>query len=453
VYLVRFGEISLKTKPVRKRATRLLIDNIRAMAQKNDVPVNITSRWDRIYVEPLIDTLENHEKVVDILKHVFGIVSFSKVKVKQFKSLEELGPWIAKLFKEKVKGKTYGVRVRRTGKHGFTSKSAEKFFGDYLWDYAEGVDLTNPDIWVKIEIKDDKAYAILETWNGPGGLPVGMEGKAISLFSGGIDSPVATWMILKRGVKLDFIYFDLGQLNLVLKVFREFCDKWCSYDPKFYVIKFPKIIQKILDTESKYRQVLLKIVMYKIVEEFPYDAFVTGESLAQASSQTLKNLYVINSYTEKLALRPLLGFDKNQTISLAREIGTYNTSSKVPEVCNLATGKVVTAAKKRLIQKLVDELIPLDYEVEIITYSDLIKKYEKHKTKKYDEVIEVTGDNFDELLELVPDENKYPKTKSYLFICRSGMKAGMVAEKWSLLGYDVDSMSIDDWNDLRPQRN
>ncbi len=418
VYLIRFGEIALKSNPVRKRALKQLVSNIQRALAKSDVSAKVWATWDRVYVDG--ENLEN------ILSKIFGIVSFSRIVQFNFKNKKELLDWGENLFKEKVRGKRYGVRVRRSGQHSFSSKELEKELGSRLWKYGNGVDLTNPEIWIRLEVKGNTASAIYETYPGPGGIPTGTNGRAIALFSGGIDSPVAAWLAMKRGVRVDFAYIDLGDVQLVYDVFDSFAKDWCTYTPKFFLIRVDKILNRLIRLESKYRQVLLKIIMYRAVEKLNYPALITGEALGQASSQTLQNLSVINSFAETLVIRPLIGLDKQETIEIAKKIGTYELSIRVPELCNLATGRVVTATKKHIIQEQLSLLGKMEFEISRIkSKSDLrITSAVEQGEKMFDKIIHVNEENFDDWFARLYEMDN---SKSYLFICKTGLMARILA--------------------------
>ncbi len=425
MYLIRFGEIALKSTSVRKKALRQLVANIQRALSKKGLTARVWATWDRVYVDG--------ENLESILSKIFGVVSFSRIVQFRFENMKQLLDWGENLFKEKVKGKRYGVRVRRSGQHDFSSKELERELGSRLWKYGNGVDLTNPEVWVKLEIKGNIASAIYETYQGPGGIPTGTNGRAIALFSGGIDSPVAAWLAMKRGVRVDFAYVDLGDVQIVYDVFNSFAKNWCTYTPRFYIIRIDKTLNRLVRLESKYRQVLLKIVMYRVAEKLNYPAIITGEALGQASSQTLQNLSVINSFTNSLVIRPLIGMDKQETVEIAKRIGTYELSIRVPELCNIATGRVVTATKKHIIQEQLDLLGAVEFEISRVkARSDLLAlQISAQAGSEFDEIIRVDEENFDDWFAKLFEMDK---SKSYLFVCKTGLMARILASELEKMG-------------------
>ncbi len=425
VYLIRFGEIALKSTVVRRRAIRQLVTNIQRALSMRGISARVWATWDRVYVEG--------ENLESVLSKIFGIVSFSRIVQLKFETKQQLLDWGEELFKQKVKGKRYGVRVRRSGQHDFTSKELEKELGSRLWKYGNGVDLTHPEIWVKLEVKGNVASAIYETYRGPGGIPIGTNGRAIALFSGGIDSPVAAWLAMKRGVRVDFAYVDLGDVRLVYDVFESFAKNWCTYTPRFYLIRLDKTLNRLVQLESKYRQVLLKIIMYKVAEKLNYPALITGEALGQASSQTLQNLSVINSFANSLVIRPLIGLDKQETVEIAKKIGTYDLSIRVPELCNLATGRVVTATKRHIIEEQLELLGEIEFEVSRIKSKTDLKFPPANGIvrKEFDEIIQVDEKNFDEWFAKLFEMDA---SKSYLFVCKTGLMARILASVLEKVG-------------------
>jgi len=171
---------------------------------------------------------------------------------------------------------------------------------------------------VHVEVRDDRAFFYTEAVAGPGGLPLGAEGRALALVSGGFDSAVAAWRMMKRGLALDYAFFNLGGSQHQRDVLR---------------------VAKLL-----LKRLMLK-ASEQIAQELGVRALVTGEALGQVSSQTLQNLVVITEATELLVLRPLLGLDKEEIVAQARAIGTYEISASVQEYCALVPRKPATRAK------------------------------------------------------------------------------------------------------------
>jgi thiamine biosynthesis protein ThiI len=226
--------------------------------------------------------------------------------------------------------------------------------GEALRAHAAGVDLRTPDVEIPIEIVDDVAHLLLGTVSGPGGLPIGVGGRALVLFSGGFDSPVATWMTMRRGMSVDLVVCDLGgcgQVESALGVARDLVTRWApGVEPQAYVVDLAPVVSALrARVDPGVRQVVLKRAMYRaatlLAQRLGAEAFVTGEALGQVSTQTLRNLTVAEDAAGMPVLRPLIGMDKEEIISRARVIGTHDASARVQEHCNIATGRVETAAR------------------------------------------------------------------------------------------------------------
>lgn len=349
LYLVRIsGEVILKASKTRIRFEKRLVKNIIDMCRKHGIfNLKIKKSEARIFIE-------GPEKLESILCKVFGIYSYSPVVKVDFSDLEDLSNKAKDYFKNKIVGKKFAVRVKRAGKHDFTSIDAARKIGSKLYKYSNGVDLKNPEVEVFVEIRNNHAFFFDKIIKGSGGLPIGVNGRAVSLFSGGFDSPVASWFVWKRGVELDFVYCYLGGLDAkyrTVKVLKTLVDNWCSgYTPKLHIVDFRPIVSDIIkNVKKELRQVILRRAMYRVAEiiarEVKASAIVTGESLGQVSSQTLWNIAVAEEIVRIPILRPLIGLDKEEIINLARKIGTYELSSKIREYCAIARGKVATRAK------------------------------------------------------------------------------------------------------------
>ncbi len=323
--------------------------------------------------------LEAPPKALNALGRVFGISKACIASELEFKGLKDLAEGVAEEVKDLVRGRRFAVRVKRSGKHDFTSIDIAREVGALLKPYSAGVDLSNPEVEVRVEVRGCKAYVIRECVEGPGGLPAGTEGRALTLFSGGFDSPVAAWFAAKRGVEVHFLHFILTSPRSVEEAFavaRELTVKWLhGYSPLFIIADFRKVTEEVAGKVVRsYRQVVLRALMYVaaalIAERMGFDALVTGESIGQASSQTLRNLAVIEEVAFKdlrkpLIIRPLAGMDKEEIIEWSRRIGTHDLSARVREYCAIAPSLVVTRAKPgeleaelgRVSRKLIDECV------------------------------------------------------------------------------------------------
>ena len=260
-------------------------------------------------------------------------------------------------FADAVRGRHFAVRARRVGRREGATASAsevERQLGAALLPHAAGVDLEDPDVTVRLELTEHATSFFTERARGPGGLPLGVEGRAVVLLSGGFDSAVAAWQIQKRGVECDFVFCNLGgvsHLREVLRVAVQLASRW-SYGtrPRLYTIDFEPVAAALrAHTQARYWQILLKRQMLRaaeaVAEEIGAAAIVTGDSVGQVSSQTLPNLAVVSRATPLAVLRPVVGFDKSEIMDLARAIGTYKLSKVVGEYCALVPSKPATQAR------------------------------------------------------------------------------------------------------------
>ncbi|OGF57350.1 MAG: tRNA 4-thiouridine(8) synthase ThiI [Candidatus Fraserbacteria bacterium RBG_16_55_9] len=352
--LIRFsGEISTKARQTRVHFTRRLTQNIKdALAGRS---FKLQREWDRLYVET------SSPEAAEALQRVFGIQSLSIVERRPGGHLGDVVQAGDELFRSRVKGKRFAVRARRAGDHGndsFNSQDIARALGAALLPHALKVDLDNPEVTVYVEVRAGQAYFFTEQLPGPGGLPLGVEGRAVALVSGGFDSAVAAWFILKRGVALDYVFCNLGgaaHQQGVLRVLKILSDNWSYGDrPQLHSIDFQPLVKEMqAKTQSRYWQVLLKRLMYHAAEQVARErhslGIVTGEAIGQVSSQTLQNLYVISQTAKLPVLRPLVGFNKEEIIAHTRRIGTYEISAAVDEYCAIVPRHPATRAPLEIV--------------------------------------------------------------------------------------------------------
>ena len=342
------GEIGTKSAPTRRRFLRTLASNARAALRREGIRGAIEPRWSRLVAR------SESPDARHVLGRVFGVHSVAEAVPVPSASLDELVVSAAPLLEERVRGRTFALRVRRRGEHGYRSRDVAMKLGDALRPMSAGVDLSRPEVEIPIEIDGDLARVLLDPIRGPGGLPVGVGGRALALFSGGFDSPVATWMTMRRGIAVDLLVCDLGgcgQVEAALGVARDLATRWTSgVEPAVHVVDLSPVVAALrARVDGGIRQVVLKRAMYRagalLADRLGADALVTGEALGQVSTQTLRNLVVAEDATDLPVIRPLVGMDKEEIIARAREIGTHDASERVQEHCAIATGRVETAAR------------------------------------------------------------------------------------------------------------
>lgn len=364
--LARYSEIALKGRTSRRRMENLLVNNITDALESNGI------KGKRVWVKEArvwVCCFDSEDEALHATLHVtrvMGVVSASPVVEYVFNDLKHLVELGRRFFAERVKGKIFAVRAHRVGEHDFTSKDVEKLLGEALLrENARGVDLENPEYEAFVEIRWGQVYFYDKIIPGPGGLPVGSEGTVLALFSGGIDSPVASWMMLKRGCRVHLLFFNIGgepHLEGAKRVAEVLAKNWFyGYKPKLYIVDIRPIIPFIAEkVPEHYRIIILRRVMMRVAEKLAWrigaEALVTGESLGQVASQTLRNLRVIDDAVDVLVLRPLIGFDKQEIVDMAMKIGTYEESKKLEEYCTLGVRKPTTRANLEEARKYEEEL-------------------------------------------------------------------------------------------------
>ena len=358
VILVRpTAEIFLKSEGVKRRWENILISEIRRVVGG----AKLRRGRGRIWIENEISP-ECEER----LRWIFGIQSYSKC---DYCELQELEDRVLSFWNERVRdrsGFSFAVKVKRSGKHDFTSQEMAARIGGLILDHHPDlwVDLENPDYRIYIEIRDNDCYIFDEVIECAGGLPPGVEGKVVALFSGGVDSAVATWLMMHRGCKIIPVYFDLGAFSAHDGRMR--AEKVTSFlrryqrDLELLVIShgdFLSDIRRILSDAKieNHTCLLCKRRMYRVIEEIAVregaKGIVTGESLGQVASQTLDNLFILDHAVKIPVFRPLIGLDKNRIEAMARAIGVYDVCTSMKDECLATPDKPTT---KGNLQKILE---------------------------------------------------------------------------------------------------
>ena len=353
-WLVRYSEIFLKSDPVRWQWERVLINNIRQ--QMPDT--KIKSERGRIWLTGEVDPTK--------LRHVFGIVSFSEVEhVPRDVPLESAVVEYGRTHGLPA-AKTFALKIKRVGRHSFSSNDKAIELGDVVrkaFPHLK-VNLATPDVEIHVEIRQDECYLYDTVIKGAGGLPLGVEGTLVALVSGGIDSPVAAYMMMKRGCKIVpiFVALDtfldetvLARAERVVEVLRQYQpDIQLRVIHDSYLAAAKK--ELIRNRQEKYTCLFCKRRMYRIAQAIALEVgakgIVNGESLGQVASQTLDNLVVLSDAAEIPVYRPLIGFDKADAIVLAREIGTYEESTSKATGCMAVPTGPSTKAQLAEIQEM-----------------------------------------------------------------------------------------------------
>lgn len=339
--LIRYGEISTKGKN-RNQFINRLRQNIRYTFQDLD-HIRVRSERDRMYVGS--DSQEDMATLIERLPGVFGIQSFSPVAVCET-TMEDMKRLAVEIVQGlDYEGKTFKVNVKRSYKQ-FEMETYElnREIATHVLSTLPGmvVQMKDPEIELRIEVREDSTNMMVEVIPGAAGLPVGSNGKALLLLSGGIDSPVAAYYMMKRGVRIEAIHFfsppftseqSLGKVKELSEIISRF-----GGNVRLHIIPFTEIQQKIQSavpqnvTMTSTRRMMMKIAD-QVREEIEATVLVTGENLGQVASQTLESLAAINDVTTTPILRPLITFDKLDIIEVAQRIGTFETSIRPFEDC------------------------------------------------------------------------------------------------------------------------
>ncbi|MBB6519856.1 tRNA uracil 4-sulfurtransferase ThiI [Pseudoteredinibacter isoporae] len=351
-----FSEITIKSAPVRKRFIKQLRNNLRDLLRPVDPSIRVTRDWEKLDVMAEGDDPQLIQKINQVLATTPGIAHFSLVHQYPLGDQHDVFEKTMVHWKEALTEKTFCVRVKRTGSHDFSSTDLERYVGGGLNQHTEaaGVRLKNPDVTVQLEVKDDQLYVVEARRQGLGGFPIGTQDSVLSLISGGFDSTVSSYLTIKRGLRTHYCFFNLGGREHELGVKEVAFYLWnkfgASHKVRFVTVPFEEVVGEILkNVKNSHMGVVLKRMMLRaaeqVAEQMDIQALVTGESVAQVSSQTLTNLSVIDKVTDTLVLRPLITMDKNDIIDISRKIGTEEFAAAMPEYCGVISKKPTTGAK------------------------------------------------------------------------------------------------------------
>ncbi len=337
--MIRYGEIALKGKN-RSQFEQQLQKNLKEAVKAYQGTV------EKIQGRFLVRAPEEYRDLTMMrLSKVFGVVSVSSVKETSLE-MEAIKRAALKMAGRISKGeKVFRIATRRANKNfPYPSPEVSKIVGAYLLDHFPdfSVNLDRPNFTLSIEISYNKAYLYLERIKGPGGLPVGISGKALLLLSGGIDSPVSGWLAMKRGLTLEGLHFHSFPFTSQRSQQKaiDLCRKLAEGGGNIclHMINMAEI-QKELRAKcpEDLGIILLRRMMLRLAEKLSADrglkALVTGESLGQVASQTLESMAVTETATDMLILRPLLGMDKKEIVDKAVQIETYEISIRPYEDC------------------------------------------------------------------------------------------------------------------------
>ena len=354
-----FPEITIKSQSVRLRFIKILSSSIRNVVKSHDETLAVVRHWDHIEVRSKDES--KHDQIVELLCRIPGIHHVLEVEDRPYKDVHDIFEQTLEAYREELEGKTFCVRVKRRGTHSFSSGDVERYVGGGLNQNiaSASVNLTNPEMTVKLEINEDKLVLVKKRYQGLSGYPIGTQEDVMSLISGGFDSGVSSYMLMRRGSRVHYCFFNLGGSAHEIGVKQVAYYLWnrfgSSHRVRFIAIDFEPVVGEILEKiEDGQMGVVLKRMMVRaasaIAERYGVQALVTGEALGQVSSQTLSNLRLIDNATDTLILRPLISHDKQHIIDMAREIGTEDFAKTMPEYCGVISKSPTVKAIKAKIE-------------------------------------------------------------------------------------------------------
>ncbi|MHC1754883.1 MAG: tRNA uracil 4-sulfurtransferase ThiI [Methanosarcina sp.] len=345
VVIVRYGELALKSPGVRNWYEKILMKNIAAMLDSRGVPYSLMRReWGRIFIET------TDPRAAGAAADVFGVVSTSSALITE-PDLKSAAGTCALIGTDIIReGESFAIRARRSGNHPFSSADVGRNCGDAVWNALEKagkhprVDLSSPDKEIFVEMRQNLAYVYLETVKGVGGLPLGTQGNMVVLMSGGLDSPVAAWLMMKRGVMITPIYCNNSPYAENAAKERAFdcirqLQAWApGHQFTTYEIPHGPNLRSFIEIcDRKNTCLLCKRMMYReayeIMKKEGASGIITGSSLGQVASQTAANMHAEIYQLAIPIYHPLIAFDKTEIVDIARRIGTYDISTRSAGGC------------------------------------------------------------------------------------------------------------------------
>jgi thiamine biosynthesis protein ThiI len=366
VILVRYDELALKSKKVRARYEHLLVENIKSMLKADGCWCSdISKEMGRIFIH------SGDMNAVKSVAKVFGVVSASSAYTCEPTLASAVDMCVEVAENIIQEGLSFAIRARRAGNHEFTSHEIAVACGDAVFQNVNKnirVDLDNPDIEIFVEMRQKKAYVFTESIKGVGGLPMGTQGKMVALISGGIDSPVAAWLMMKRGCEIIPLYLNNEPFSDETTRERamqciDALQKW-SPQKKFTIYEAPhgdNLLAYLTNCDSRLNCVLCRRMMYRIAWEVlkleGAHGIITGSSLGQVASQTSQNMLTEMYGMQYPVYHPLIGLDKLEITDIAKKIRTFEPSTRPATCCTAVPEYPSTAAKPEEVvdaEKLID---------------------------------------------------------------------------------------------------
>lgn len=344
--VVRFGEIGTKSDRVRGWMTDHLAENVEAIFTDREIDAAVERRRSRLLARCDEDVVDD---AASAAADAFGVVTASPARVVA-PTREAILDALAATAREHYADGTFAVRVHRTGDadHPFSSPDLEAAGGTAVWEAVEDrmdpeVDLDDPDLTFEVDCRISEAFVFLTRYQGPGGLPIGTQDPLVALISGGIDSPVAAYEVMRRGCPVIPVYVDLGDYGgpdhqaRAFEAVRTLARYAPNYDMRVRCVPGGDAIERLVDRMDRGRMLSFRRFCFRAAEEIARkadaDGIVTGEAIGQKSSQTARNLRVTGAAVDRPVHRPLLSTDKNEITEQAKAIGTFDDAT-IPAGCN-----------------------------------------------------------------------------------------------------------------------
>jgi len=455
-----FPEIMIKGSSAKRQMVGQLYTNLVTLLGRIDVDIKVRKYSDKIEILTPLSVLP---EVRITLINTSGIEQILEVlQFDDMDTLDKIKVKVGEIVAESLKEKSFVVRAKRSGTHSFKSTELESTVGGYLLAHSDAsrVDLSNPEVTVRLELIESQLNIITTKYKGLSGFPIGTQGDILSLMSGGFDSTVASYLTMKRGIKTHFIFFNLGGMAHEIGVKQVALYLWskfgASHRVKFISVPFDDVLTEIFrSTAPTYMGVTLKRLMLmaseKVADSLEIDALLTGESVAQVSSQTLRNLALIDQVSNKLILRPLSTMNKPEIISIAGDIGTRHFAESMPEYCGVISQNPITHGSFKRMER---EAKKFNYEVLNKAVEDAQHIYvdeivdDISKQAPIEVVSDLTEGNFtiidiraeDVCIEtscecikipfhkLKTEFDKLPQDKEYLLYCEKGIMSQLHAQ-------------------------
>lgn len=361
-YVLVFNELFLKSRGVHKNFKNLLIRNINQALSQEGIDFKTHPLRTRIFI-----ATEQKQEALEVLKNIFGLIGISEGYFFQKAGLKDLVRFVERNYEDWInKKESFALRIKRSPS---VKESGQEIIKAAAKNIDRKVNLDSPDKEIFIEAREEGWLLYFDKQSGAGGLPYGCQGKVLSLLSGGIDSPVASYLMAKRGAETVWVHFHSYPLvsQASIEKVKDLAQIFLKFVPrlKVYFVPFSEIQKEIkINVLANYRVLFYRKMMFKLAQKIAQkegcQALVTGDSLGQVSSQTLPNINIVQDGIKMPIFRPLISTDKEEIKEYAGKIGTYNISIKPQEdCCTLFVSKHQTAEGKIDVFKALERKLKL----------------------------------------------------------------------------------------------